>query len=78
VRIAKAQCVYMTHSKLLFSKKEAAQMLSISLRKLENLIASKELAVRRIGRRTLIPARDLEQFARRDHLAQSPSPEGSR
>lgn len=52
---------------ILISKREAAKVLSISLRTLDNLIAAKELAVRRVGRRCLIPRKSLEEFARRDH-----------
>jgi excisionase family DNA binding protein len=59
---------------ILISKREAAKTLSISLRTLENLIAAKELAVRRIGRRRLISRRSLEEFARRDHATQVEAP----
>jgi len=52
---------------ILVSKKEAARVLSVSLRTIDNLIAAKELAVRRLGRRCLIPRTALEAFARRDH-----------
>jgi excisionase family DNA binding protein len=52
---------------ILISKRDAAKALAISLRTLDNLIASKELTVRRVGRRCLIPRRALEEFARRDH-----------
>lgn len=60
----------MENTKLLIDKKSAAGMLSISLRSLENLIASGELKVRAIGRRRLIEQRELERFARRDHQTQ--------
>ena len=53
---------------ILVSKKTAATALSISLRKLDYLIAAKELPCRRIGRRTLIPHSALVAFARRDHI----------
>jgi len=56
------------NSKLLISKKEAALSLSVSLRFLEGLIGRKELRARRLGRRVLIERRELERFARRDHL----------
>jgi excisionase family DNA binding protein len=56
-----------TPQKILFSKKEAAQALSISLRSLEYLIARKELPTRHIGKRVLVPVSALQQFARRDH-----------
>ena len=52
---------------VLISKRDAAKALSISLRTLDNLIAGKEIAVRRVGRRCLIPRTALEAFARRDH-----------
>ncbi len=52
--------------KILVSKKEAAALLGISLRTVENLIARKELESRRIGRRRLVPRVSLEKLARRD------------
>jgi excisionase family DNA binding protein len=54
-------------AKLLHSKTEAAQMLNVSLRTIDNLIAFKELPVRRIRRRVLIPHSALLSFARADH-----------
>ena len=57
------------NSKLLVTKRDAASALSVSVRTIENLIRGKELAVRKIGRRTLIPAASLEAFARRDHAS---------
>jgi excisionase family DNA binding protein len=53
--------------KLMYSKVEAAEMLSVSVRTLENLIASKQLIVRRVGKRVLIPYQSLVQFCRGDH-----------
>jgi excisionase family DNA binding protein len=53
--------------KLLHSKKEAALMLDVSPRTIDNLIAFKELQVRRIGRRVLIPHTALINFVRTDH-----------
>jgi len=58
-----------TRQALLVSKKETAAMLGISLRTLDSLIASKQLACRRIGRRTLIPFAALQQFVKHDHLS---------
>jgi len=52
---------------ILLSKKSAANMLAISLRTLDNLIAAKEIPVRRIGRRVVVSRRAIEDFARRDH-----------
>lgn len=54
-------------SKLLFGKKDAATLLSISLRQLDYLIAKGDLKVRRIGKRVLVPKQALAQFARADH-----------
>ena len=63
----------MTES-ILLSRRDAAALLSISLRTLDYLIARKEIAARKIGARVLIPRRALERFARRDHATQTPSP----
>lgn len=52
--------------RILFPKKEAAVLLGISLRTLENLIARRELETRCIGRRRLIPRASLEKLAQRD------------
>jgi excisionase family DNA binding protein len=53
---------------ILLSKREAARTLSISVRTLDNLIATREVPVRRIGRRVLIARQYLEQFALRKNL----------
>jgi excisionase family DNA binding protein len=55
--------------KLLFSQKEAALILGVSLRTIQNLIFAKQLPIRRIGRRVLVHRKHLEDFARRDHVA---------
>lgn len=57
--------------KLLCSKKETADALGVSLRTVDNLIGRKELGVRRVGRRVLIPAKELERFTRYDHQTRS-------
>ncbi len=49
------------------TRKNAASALSLSVRKLEKLIADGELEVRRCGRRVYVPASALEDFAKRDH-----------
>jgi excisionase family DNA binding protein len=51
-------------NKFLFSKKQAAEALSVSLRTVDNLITTKRLLVTRIGKRVLIARTSLEQFAR--------------
>jgi excisionase family DNA binding protein len=53
------------------TKRDAAQMLGVSLRTIERLIALKELPVRRLGRRVLIPRTSLENFLRSDHPTQT-------
>jgi excisionase family DNA binding protein len=55
------------NDQILLSKRESARLLGISLRLLDTLIAAKEIAVRRVRRRVLVPRRALEEFARRDH-----------
>jgi excisionase family DNA binding protein len=54
-------------AKLLVSRDEAAQLLSISQRGLDYLIANRRLPTRRIGGRVLIPVADLRKYARDDH-----------
>ncbi len=54
-------------AKLLIGRQEAAASLSISQRALDYLVANKQLQVRRIGARVLIPRQELLRFARADH-----------
>jgi excisionase family DNA binding protein len=61
-----------TTEKLAVGIREAAQLLSVSPRTIQNYIAAKLLTARKIGRRTVIPVRALEVFLRTDH----PSPSG--
>lgn len=53
--------------KLLYDRRSAAAALSISIRTLDYLIARSELRTVRIGRKVLIPASELKQFARTNH-----------
>ena len=53
--------------KILYGKREAAYLLSISIRKLDYLIAQKQMTVRKIGSKVLIPKSALIEFARGDH-----------
>jgi excisionase family DNA binding protein len=53
--------------KLAVDTREAARMLSVSPRTIQNYIAAKLLLARKIGRRTVIPVRALEAFLRSDH-----------
>ena len=59
---------------LLVSKRDAAAMLGVSVRTLENLISSKELPARHIGKRCLLDRQVLVRFSRRDHIT-GPSPD---
>jgi len=56
--------------KLAVSVREAAAMLSVSPRSIQNYVTAKLLPARKIGRRTVIPMRALEAFLRTDQ----PSP----
>jgi excisionase family DNA binding protein len=58
----------MLSPKLLLSLKEVSSVLGLSPRTTTKLIASGELNSIRVGRRRLVPHRELERFARRDHL----------
>jgi excisionase family DNA binding protein len=51
--------------RILLNRRESARFLGISLRLLDTLISTKELAVRRIRRRVLIHRAELERFARK-------------
>ena len=59
--------VLASEEKLLVGRLEAAGMLSISCRALDYLVANKQLTVRRIGARVLIPVSELQRFSRGDH-----------
>jgi hypothetical protein len=50
--------------KVLYSRKDAAFALSISIRSLDTLLASKKLATRRLGRKVMIPATEIQRIAR--------------
>jgi excisionase family DNA binding protein len=53
---------------LLLSKQQFADRLGVCLRTVSNLIAAREVATVRIGRRVLIPLSQLSNFSRRgDH-----------
>ncbi|HKN74220.1 MAG TPA: helix-turn-helix domain-containing protein [Candidatus Acidoferrum sp.] len=54
--------------RLLLSKREAAEALGCSVRTIENMIARKQLASRRLGKRRMIPYAALAQLAKRDTL----------
>jgi hypothetical protein len=52
--------------KVLVSRKEAAAMLSISIRGADYMIADGRLSTRRIANRVLIPTEDIRKFAQSD------------
>jgi excisionase family DNA binding protein len=54
-------------AKLLVGREEAAEILSLSIRSIDYLLASKELPFRKIGSRTMIPLSALHTFVRMHH-----------
>lgn len=58
-----------TINRLAVSVREAAAMLSVSPRTIQNYIQARVLPVRKIGRRTVIPVKSLEAFLRTDHAS---------
>jgi hypothetical protein len=54
-------------AKLLVSRKVAAEMLSISVRGVDYLIAAGRLSTRRIANRVLVPIEEIRRFAQSDH-----------
>lgn len=62
-----ARVTVAAESKILASREEAAQLLSISQRALDYLIATRRLPTRRIGGRVLVPVSELRKYARTDH-----------
>ncbi len=59
----------LNENRLLVGRREAAELLSISPRALDYLVANKQLTTRRIGSRVLIPMIELQKFSRSDHPA---------
>ncbi len=62
-----ARAIVPNNQRLLVGRREAADLLSISARALDYLVANKQLTTRRIGSRVLIPISELQRFARADH-----------
>ncbi len=54
--------------KLAVGRREAAALLSVSLRTIDAMLARGELRGRRVGRRVLVTMDDLRHFLKRDHL----------
>jgi len=61
--------VYMEQrvEKLLFSRRDTAEVLSLSVRSIDYLITAGRLPMRRVGGKILIPASAIRRFAREDH-----------
>jgi hypothetical protein len=55
-------------SRLLYDRKTAARMLSISVRSLDYIIAGKGLETRRIGRKVLVTHASLVRYASGNHF----------
>jgi excisionase family DNA binding protein len=53
--------------KILVGRDEAAQLLSISVRGIDYLLANRRLPFRKLGGRILIPVAELRKYARSDH-----------
>ncbi len=53
--------------KILVGREEAAQLLSISVRGIDYLLANRRLPFRKLGGRILIPVAELRKYARSDH-----------
>jgi hypothetical protein len=53
--------------KLLYSRRDTAEALSLSIRSVDYLITTRRLPMRRIGGKILIPASAVRRFAREDH-----------
>jgi excisionase family DNA binding protein len=55
----------MIMDRILHPRRDAADLLAISLRKLDLLVKQKLIRIVKIGRRTLVPHAELEKFAKR-------------
>ena len=53
--------------KLLYSRRDTAEALCLSIRSVDYLITTGRLSTRRIGGKILIPASAVRRFAREDH-----------
>jgi hypothetical protein len=58
-----------TSARLLYSRREAARQLSISVRSLDYILAGRELETRRIGRKVLITHASLVRYSQGNHYA---------
>jgi excisionase family DNA binding protein len=63
--------------KLLYSRRDTAEALSLSIRSIDYLITTGRLPARRVGGKILIPASAVRRFAREDHPGSVRSSTGS-
>lgn len=56
-----------TVEKLLYSRRDTAEALSLSVRSVDYLITTGRLITRRVGGKILVPASAVRRFAREDH-----------
>ena len=56
--------------KLLYSRRDTAEALSLSIRSIDYLITTGRLTARRVGGKILIPASAVRRFAREDRQIQ--------
>jgi excisionase family DNA binding protein len=61
----------MTHEKLAVRPPEAAELVGVSLRTIQNYIRDGQLPARKIGRRTVIEMRHLRAFLEEDRACAS-------
>lgn len=75
-QIRKEKLAETTEVRLLYDRKSAARMLSISLRSLTYLLSHGDIRFRRIGAKTLIPHAELIRFIKSHHTEpiRRPSP----
>jgi excisionase family DNA binding protein len=57
-----------TRQPLLISKRQTAELLNLCLRTVDYLIAAKELAAIRVGKRVLVKYASVLAFTRKDHI----------
>jgi excisionase family DNA binding protein len=67
-----------TLAPILVSIRQAAELLGICPRSVQNLLIAKRLRARKLGRRTLLSYRELLEFARHDHTTTRAASEQSR
>lgn len=76
-------CLHTRHmwdaqTKLLYSRREAANLLGISLRSFDELVSTHKIEVSRIGKRVLVTRRALLGFVQRISTDLAPSIENGR